>query len=350
MNIDSLVAGTYCLTVTDDNGCSAQNCVTLSAPDALVAAATTSAAPCGLSTGAVDATITGGSPAYSTVWNAGEQSEDLANVIAGTYTLTVTDANGCISSTTATVAGTPGVEASAGVTGPLCHASTDGAIDLTITSGLAPFTYAWDNGAADEDRSGLAGGEYGISITDGNGCTWDSLITVLAPEVITADTILSHFVNGHNIGSWNGADGSISVDVTGGTPPYTYAWDDGASMASRYGLSAGTYEVTITDSNGCSIQLTIILTQPDDLEMPTGFTPNGDGNNDTFVVRGIEAYPGNQLIVYNRWGNVVFDQPHYTNEWRGENQQGQDLPDGTYFVVLRLNAEITLQNYVDLRR
>ncbi|MBK9061002.1 MAG: choice-of-anchor L domain-containing protein [Flavobacteriales bacterium] len=350
MNIDSLVAGTYCLTVTDDNGCSAQNCVTLSAPDALVAAATTSAAPCGLSTGAVDATITGGSPAYSTVWNAGEQSEDLANVIAGTYTLTVTDANGCISSTTATVAGTPGVEASAGVTGPLCHASTDGAIDLTITSGLAPFTYAWDNGAADEDRSGLAGGEYGISITDGNGCTWDSLITVQAPEVITADTILSHFVNGHNIGSWNGADGSISVDVTGGTPPYTYAWDDGASMASRYGLSAGRYEVTITDSNGCSIQLTIILTQPDDLEMPTGFTPNGDGNNDTFVVRGIEAYPGNQLIVYNRWGNVVFDQPHYTNEWRGENQQGQDLPDGTYFVVLRLNAEITLQNYVDLRR
>ncbi len=350
MDIDLLAAGTYCLTVTDDNGCPAQECVILSAPDTLIATATANAAPCGLSTGSVDATITGGSSAYNTAWNTGAQSEDLSNVIAGSYTLTVTDANGCIASTTASVAGTPGVEATAEVTNPLCHASMEGAIDLSITSGLAPFTYVWSNGIADEDLSALGGGEYAIIITDANGCTWDSLITVHAPEALTADTILSHFANGHNISSWNGTNGSISVDATGGTPPYTYAWNDGASTASRYGLSAGTYEVTITDSNGCSVQLIITLTQPDELEMPTGFTPNGDGNNDAFVVHGIEAYPGNQLIVYNRWGNVVFDQPHYSNDWRGENQQGQQLPDGTYFVVLRLNAELTLQNYVDLRR
>ncbi|MEO7081284.1 MAG: gliding motility-associated C-terminal domain-containing protein, partial [Flavobacteriales bacterium] len=75
-----------------------------------------------------------------------------------------------------------------------------------------------------------------------------------------------------------------------------------------------------------------------------------DGNNDAFVVHGIDAYPENQITVFNRWGNVVFDQLHYSNEWRGENQQGQALPDGTYFVVLRLNADLTLQNYVDLRR
>lgn len=350
MGIDSLVAGTYCLTVTDDNGCSAQECVTLSAPDTLIAAATANAAPCGLSTGSVNATITGGSPAYSTVWNTGAQSEDLMDVPAGTYSLTVTDANGCLANTTAIVTGTTGLEATAEVNAPLCHASTEGAIDLSITSGLAPFTYVWNNGAPTEDISGLVGGEYAITITDANGCTWDSLITVMAPEAITADAVLSHFANGHNIGSWNGTDGSISMDVTGGTPPYTYAWADGASTPSRYGLSAGSYEVTITDSNGCSVQLTIILSQPDDLEMPTGFTPNGDGNNDAFVVHGIEAYPGNQLTVYNRWGNIVFDQPHYANDWRGENQQGQKLSDGTYFVVLRLNAELTLQNYVDLRR
>lgn len=350
LNIGSLVMGTYCITVTDDNGCSAQDCVTLQAPDILIAAATSNAATCGLSNGAVDATITGGSPSYGTTWDSGEQGEDLTDVTAGTYTLTVTDANGCTASTTATVQGTPGLGATAVVTVPLCHTSTNGAINLSITSGQAPFTIIWDNGATAEDLTELAGGDHTVSITDANGCAWDSLITVQAPEAFITDPVLSHFASGHNISSWNGTDGSISMEVTGGTAPYAFAWDDGATTPSRFGLSAGTYDVTVTDSNGCPVQLSIILTQPDDLEMPTGFTPNGDGNNDAFVVHGIEAYPGNQLIVYNRWGNVVLDQPQYRNDWRGENQQGQSLADGTYFVVLRLSADLTLQNYVDLRR
>lgn len=350
LSIDSLAPGSYCLTATDDNGCATQSCITLVAPDELNVTATATAAPCGLATGSVDATITGGSPAYSTVWSNGTQMEDLIEVIAGSYAVTVSDANGCTASAMATVVGSPGMEATATVTGPLCNASTDGAIGISITSGTAPFTYLWDNGSVDEQLNGLAGGEYGITITDDNGCTWDSLITVHAPAPIAVDTVLSQFPNGHNISTWNGSDGSITLYASGGTPPYAYDWSDGASDPARYGLSAGNHAVTVTDANGCSVHLTITLTQPDELEMPTGFTPNGDGNNDFFVVRGIDAYPGNQITVFNRWGNVVFDQLRYDNQWRGENQQGQQLPDGTYFVVLRLNAELTLQNYVDLRR
>ncbi|MFT3886412.1 MAG: gliding motility-associated C-terminal domain-containing protein [Flavobacteriales bacterium] len=84
--------------------------------------------------------------------------------------------------------------------------------------------------------------------------------------------------------------------------------------------------------------------------LPTGFTPNGDGANDAYIVRGLEAYPDNELTVFNRWGNVVFQQLNYRNTWRGENREGDVLPNGTYFVILRLDGSSTLQNYVDLRR
>ncbi|MBP6573717.1 MAG: gliding motility-associated C-terminal domain-containing protein, partial [Flavobacteriales bacterium] len=116
-------------------------------------------------------------------------------------------------------------------------------------------------------------------------------------------------------------------------------------------LAAGTYNVTITDANGCTLMLSFTLTQPTDLVMPTGFSPNGDGSNDAYVVHGLDGFPNNRMLVVNRWGNTVFDQLNYRNDWRGENQQGEALPNGTYFVVITINeGEQTMQNYVDLRR
>jgi gliding motility-associated-like protein len=348
--ISSLAAGTYCLQVTDANGCAVQSCTTLVQPDTLHVNLTATNAPCGMSTGSVDAAITGGSVPFSAFWNNGATTEDIGSLAAGTYAITVTDANGCTANASASVPGSPGVSAQADVAAPLCHASDEGSIDLTVNAGTAPFSYAWSNGANSEDLTALAAGDLSITVTDANGCTWDSLITVPAPAAITSDTLLSHYANGHNISSWGGSDGSIALNVAGGTPPYSFAWSDGHSTANRSGLTAGSYAVTITDAYGCSLALTIILTQPDELAMPSGFTPNGDGNNDAFVVHGIDAFPENQLTVFNRWGNVVYDQLHYANQWRGENQQGQQLPDGTYFVILRLDATRTLQHYVDLRR
>lgn len=348
--IDSLPAGTYCLSITDANGCTAQPCITLVEPSQLALVLTATMANCGQATGTVDADITGGSAPYATAWSNGAATEDLANVAPGNYVAMVTDVNGCTLIDSAAVSGTPGVTAQTDITIPLCHSSNDGAIDLTVLTGAAPFSFQWGNGSTSEDLAGISGGDEQVTVTDANGCTWDSLITLTAPGAVMADTVISHFANGNNISSWGGQDGSIQLNISGGTAPYTYAWGDGNASASRYGLSAGPYSVTVTDANGCSLALTIILTQPDELAMPSGFTPNGDGNNDAFVVRGIDAFPDNQLTVFNRWGNVVFDQLHYANDWHGENQQGQQLPDGTYFIILRLDATKTLQHYVDLRR
>ncbi len=100
-----------------------------------------------------------------------------------------------------------------------------------------------------------------------------------------------------------------------------------------------------------AVRSTACLIEEGEIELPTGFSPNSDGANDTFIIHGLEAYPRNTFTVVNRWGNVVFDTYNYSNNWVGENLQGQPLPDGTYFVRLAVNGgEKTWQGFVELRR
>jgi gliding motility-associated-like protein len=149
----------------------------------------------------------------------------------------------------------------------------------------------------------------------------------------------------------NGHDGSIDLTVSGGTPPYSFAWSNGATSEDLSGLSAGTYSVTVTDASGCSAVAFITLTEPIDIAMPNGFSPNGDGANDYFVVQGLENFPNNHIEIYNRWGNLVYETDHYRNKWEGVSNKGDQLPDATYFVILEVNGgDIKLNSYVDLRR
>lgn len=89
-----------------------------------------------------------------------------------------------------------------------------------------------------------------------------------------------------------------------------------------------------------------------ELELPSGFSPNGDGKNDGYHIKGIEGYPDNVFRVFNRWGNLVYDKEDYVNEdWVGQNNSGDPLPDGTYFVVLEVvGKNLRKSTYVDLRR
>ena len=107
----------------------------------------------------------------------------------------------------------------------------------------------------------------------------------------------------------------------------------------------------MTDSAGCQKTIDIVLKGPLPLEMPTGFSPNGDGKNDNFVIHGIEVYPNNHLTVFNRWGNIVYQSDGYKNQWGGSDKSGNQLPAATYFVILEVNnKEIILKGYLDLRR
>jgi len=347
----SLAPGEYCLVVTDANGCTAQNCITLTEPPLLVASTTTQPASCGANVGSADLSVAGGSAPFSFLWDNGATQEDISGLPANNYDVTVTDVNGCTASATAMVAGTPGVDGEAAVTDNLCNGASEGAIDLTVITGTAPYSYQWSDGNTNEDRTGLPAGSYGIEVIDANGCSWSDAVSVNESIAIGIDSTISVYDGGHNVSSYGGSNGSIDIEVSGGAPPYNIQWNNGATGSSLNGLAAGSYVVTVTDGNGCSTVRTIILTEPQDLDMPTGYTPNGDGSNDLFVVHGLEAYPNNTFTVLNRWGNVVYDRFNYSNDWAGENSTGDQLPNGTYFVILTINQGArTLQGYVDLRR
>ena len=349
--INGLVAGTYCVQVTDANGCVAQSCSTLNAPSTLGANASATSAACSSGNGSVDLTVTGGSAPYQFAWDNGANTEDLSDLSPGSFQVVVTDINGCTVSAQATVVGSPAVDATAITNDNNCHGDASAGIDLSVLSGTAPYTFSWSNGSVDEDLSQLTAGTYSVSITDAAGCTFTASYALLEPAAIAFDTLLSSYAEGYDVSAYGAEDGSITTAVSGGTAPYTFAWSNGATTESIGGLPAGVYTLEVTDANGCVASLTVELTQPTDLEMPTAFSPNGDSDNERFVVRGIDGYPSNMLTVVNRWGNVVYEQPNYKNQWAGENSQGDQLPNGTYFVILSINdGTRTLQGFVDLRR
>ncbi|MBK6341139.1 MAG: choice-of-anchor L domain-containing protein [Flavobacteriales bacterium] len=349
--IAGLAAGSFCLSITDANGCAAQSCITLTEPQSLIADAQSTMASCGNANGAIALITNGGTAPYAFAWSNGGISQNLNNLSSGTYDVLVTDANGCTAQASATITNTPGVAAQAMVSDVLCNGAATGAIDLEVFSGTAPYSFTWSNGTTAEDLLGASGGSYSVAVTDANGCAWNGQWFVTESAAITIEANLSIYTGGFEVSAFGGNDGSVGLLVSGGAEPYSYLWSNGSTASNQSGLPAGTYTVTITDANGCTATRSFTLEEPNDLLMPTGFTPNGDGHNDFFVVQGLDAYPGNLLTVLNRWGNAVMEQLNYKNDWAGDNAKGEPLPNGTYFVILSINnGQRTLQGYVDLRR
>lgn len=349
--ITGLGAGTYCATLTDSNGCSADTCLAIAAPAPLDVQATTVSASCGNANASATAIITGGVAPYSHIWSNGATSAAITDLPPGTYDVQVADANACSASLSITITGTPALDASLSSTSPLCHGSDNGSIAINIANGEAPFAYAWSTGDAGAQLMGLGAGTYAVTVTDANGCQWNSSATLTEPTAVEVEGITSSYAGGFQVSGFDASDGSIALTTTGGVAPYAYAWSNGANTAEIGGLEAGTYSVTVTDSNGCPLFLEFVLEGPDELRQPTGFTPNNDGSNDLYVVRGLEAYPENRITIFNRWGNVVYERINYHNNWAGDNMSGEPLPNGTYFVIVSIpSLDLTLQNYVDLRR
>lgn len=353
-DISSLAAGFYLVTVTDNNGCVFIDSVTLNRPDTIGVTDVITDVLCnGFFDGGIDITVTGGVNPYSYNWSNSETTEDITNIGPGNYSVTVTDQNGCTYIHTATVIELSPIVVSTASSNVLCYGESNGSIDLTITGGTPSYSFNWSNSETTEDISNLAEGNYSITITDANGCTYDDTIYISQPDSLYATIYSPLLSNGHNISFNNGNDGSIDLSVFGGTLPYNYDWSNNSTDEDINGLMAGTYSVIITDDNGCTYTIEIILDDPLALEMPQGFSPNGDNKNDLFLIHGIEAYPLNLLTVFNRWGNKVYEKENYANDWDGTSTvTGEKLPDGTYFVILEITVPETkvLNGYVEIRK
>ncbi len=319
-NISGITAGSYTVTTTDINGCTTSATIILDEPAVLSGVLTSPTfaggynVSCGGSDGSIDLVVTGGNTAYSYIWSNGDTTQNLDSLTAGTYTVTITDANGCIFSDDIILV-QPGAYSSSissttytGGYNITCNGASNGAINLTMTGGTTPYTYIWSTGDSIEDLSGLNPGTYTVTVTDDNNCTLTASITLSEPPVL--QSLVSSPVNagGFNISCFGGADGSASVTGIDGTPGYSYLWSNANTASSINGLSAGTFYVTITDANNCTIVDSIILTEPPALAITSITSPqypggwniscNGGANGEVTVT----AMGGSPSYSYN-WSN-----------------------------------------------
>lgn len=260
--ITGLAPGTYTVTVTDASGCTDSSSATVNAFNCTLsvsASATAETAP-GAVDGTATAAATGGSTPYSFNWSDGQATATATGLAPSTYTVTVTDAIGCIAIDTAVVDSfTCALSAMATATGETSAGASDGAASVTISGGALPYSYLWSNGGTDSTITGLSAGTYSVTVTDGNNCTATASATVdpasLCNIVITGVVISNPSCSG-------AADGQVSVTSTGGTGTIVFSWSDGTSGNTAYNLAAGTYSVTISDVNNCTADTAVSVTQP----------------------------------------------------------------------------------------
>ena len=258
----NLAAGTYNLTVTDAAGCTSTVSATLTQPTQIVGSLATTDLTCFESgDGTIDLTVSGGAGNYTYVWNTGATTQDLMGLGAGTYSVDITDGDGCTVTHSATLTEPASLAISETHTDEDCFGDLAGSIDMTINGGTAPYTYAWTlSGAAvgtTEDLTNLTSGSYTVTVTDFNGCTATSTIQVDGPSAA-----LSASATSTDVACYGDTTGALSVTVSGGVTPYTIAWSDASTQLSRSNLAAGTYAYTVTDANGCSVSGSTTLTEP----------------------------------------------------------------------------------------
>jgi gliding motility-associated-like protein len=262
-NISGLTSALYTVTVTDANGCTSQDTITISQPVAplSIITATTQNVNCfGDNTGAINITPNGGTAPYSYNWSNGANTEDLTSLIAGSYTVTITDANGCITSGTWLVSQPLAALTSSAVADPdvYCYGDSTGSANLTVSGGTTPYAYVWSNGSTTQDIFGLTAGIYAVTITDALGCTDMQTVSINQPAAPLAATVPSPV----HVLCFGDSTGSINLLMSGGTAPYNFNWSNGATTEDLTSLFAGTYSVTVTDSIGCVTNTTVNITEP----------------------------------------------------------------------------------------
>ena len=270
----NLIAGNYVITVTDSKGCTATSSATVTHPaQALsnVNATTLQHVKCnGATTGSVSVSNPiGGTPPYNYKWNSipEQLTQTATNLPAGTYSITVTDYNGCMASSNATInepTKITNVQASI-VKSLKCYGDTDGSAKVSNPNGgTPPYSYRWNTIPEQNTQTvvNLKAGDYGIIVTDANGCTAQSFITVTQPN---APLVIGNAKIEKQVSCFGESDGSITIpNPSGGTAPYTVSWntDPIKKTYSISNLKAGTYTAMITDANGCVTSVSATVTEP----------------------------------------------------------------------------------------
>lgn len=328
---NGLAAGPQFVTVTDANGCATLASTYVTEPTSVLEVLEELPVNIlcnGQANGSIDMTMTGGTAPYSFLWSNGATTEDLTGLTAGTYSVAITDANGCVLNRTIEIE-EPSATIVQSLSTPVnCFGGQDGAINISVNGGTEPYSYLWSNGSPNEDIQNLSAGTYSLTITDGNGCLTQETYQVSEPtQAISLTSQLG------NVSCYGFQNGSISLSTIGGTAPYSYQWITGnntvlsADSANIVNLGSSVYEVIITDANNCTYTESFTISQPDSIDLLAVATEVNCFGQATGSIQ-ITRAGGSQPYAYN-WSNG------------STSQNLSNVPAGNYQLTLTDNEGCT---------
>jgi hypothetical protein len=212
----------------------------------------------GEANGSAQVQYSSGSAPYTLSWSNGSTGGSTAGLAAGAYTVTVTDNFGCSDAKPFNVQEPSALSLTATPVNMVsCFGGSDGNAEALANGGTAPYGYSWSNGTTTAIAGNLSAGTYSVIITDQHGCTEIKNTVISEPALLTTTQQTLTMVSCHG-----GSNGTASFSAAGGTAPYTYSWSNGAVTANTSGLSAGTYNLTVTDDKGCVTTSSVLITEP----------------------------------------------------------------------------------------
>lgn len=369
-NPQGLRAGTYNVTVSDSSNpahTSVQS-VTINQPSAISSSVSNikKASTDSASDGQITIQISGGTPGYNAVWSGNLQggatngTQTVTNVKAGTYSVTITDANGCssvINNIIVQFEGTTVVQPEIGTVsatsnfngfGVSCFGSNNGVISGTVSKGTLPVTVTLKSGnqtigspqvinTTSFSFSNLVAGNYTVTVENSAGTVTSTSIRITQPTKLAA-TVKS------NCSDVDKENGSIEVNMNNtGAGNYSYVWLQVNDLDNKIeNVGVGSYNLTVTDANGCELSIQNLEVKACEINLgdcynaSTIITPNGDNLNDLFLINCVIDNPSD-LQVFDRWGRLVYSQLNYDNTWQGIDNTGKDLKEGGYIWVLTVN-------------
>lgn len=332
-DLEFVSAAHYIASVVDAQGCTAADTFEVPEPGELSISYEKGDVNChGGSDGSISLNVSGGVPGYLYEWSNGAAESQIQGLLPGLYSVEVTDQNECSTSQDILI-DQPLALSLSFETNYSCYGANDGEIDLTVGGGTPPFTYLWSNNAQTQDLNNLPPGEYSLSLTDANNCQISGAVEIVEPDELKLNYDVSP-------ASCNDKyNGSIVLLPRGGSPPYTYFWDNlNNQLPEQTELPAGFYSVSLTDSKGCAAQaeIQVPIEFEDCIKTATAFTPNSDGFNDFWQIRGIEVFPKAEVELFDRYGNLLARLRSSDFPYDGK-YNGKTLPFGTYYFVINLN-------------
>lgn len=341
---NSLCAGNYSVSVTDVNGCLASETYTVISPPSMTLTAVVTDASCStVADGAIDITVSGGNPnpVYTYSWTPGNFiTQDIINVFSGTYSVSIADGNGCKKDSSFLINATIVVNAVAGNDSIFC---LNGPFTLNGSNSTGGITFQWlqlplsgviSNSIITTVPSVAGTNTYVLVATNGSCVDQDSIvITVNALPSVDAGPLVSI--------------PALATTPIGGSPTsatgVSYTWSPSSTLDNPAGPNPTTsttittnFTVTVTDANGCFNSDTITVFVYPEINIPNGFSPNGDGKNDVWQIDLIYQFPDSEVEVYNRWGEQLFYSKGYQIPFNGQ-YKGKNLPVGTYYYIINLN-------------